>query len=153
MKFLSTCSVAIFLLFPGLAFGQVERVWLTHKSKDPSKLVVNWQTKKSGNSEVRYGLTKDYGQKVTVDENATLHHVEIPLTEKDKTYHYSVTTGTDSSEDATFKAYPTDVLRVAVVADWQGKPKLDALINDDIHLLLTAGDNCLRRLVVGVTGA
>ena len=55
--------------------------------------------------------------------------------------------------DATFKAYPTDVLRVAVVADWQGKPNLDAILQDDVHLLLTAGDNiaCLHRLCgVGV---
>ncbi|MGZ0175018.1 MAG: metallophosphoesterase, partial [Planctomycetales bacterium] len=46
-----------------------------------------------------------------------------------------------SSKDATFKAYPTDVLRVAVAADWQGLPDLSVIIKDDVHLLLTAGDN------------
>lgn len=146
--------IAVLALFlPGLAFGQVERVWLTHKTNEPSKLVVNWQTTKPGNSVVRYGLTKDYGQTMTVDENVTLHHVEIPLAEKGKNYHYSVSTGDDKSPDATFKAYPTDMLRVAVVADWQAQPKLDALLKDDIHLLLTAGDNIdsLHRLCgVGV---
>lgn len=141
-------AVPFLWLLPQSAFGQVERVWLTHRSNDPSKLVVNWQTGKPGNSVVRYGLTKDYGQIVSVEENVTLHHVEIPLAEKGKTYHYSVTTGKESSEDATFKAYPTDTLRVAVVADWQAKPKLDVILKDDIHLLLTAGDNidCLHRL-------
>lgn len=135
------------------AFGQIERVWLTHRTNDPSKLVVNWQTARPGNSVVRFGLSKDYGQTVTVEESVTLHHVEIPMTERDKPYHYSVSTGKESSPDATFKAYPTDILRVAVVADWQGQPKLDVLLKDDIHLLLTAGDNidCLHRLCgVGV---
>jgi hypothetical protein len=40
-----------------------------------------------------------------------------------------------------FKAYPTDRLRVAVVANWQGRPDLAAIKRDDVHLLLTAGDN------------
>ena len=57
------------------------------------------------------------------------------------TYHYSVRTGNQASPDATFKAYPTDMLRVAVDADWQGKPDLPGFISDDVHLLLTAGDN------------
>jgi hypothetical protein len=72
---------------------------------------------------------------------------------RNTTYHYSVSTGDQASPDATFKSYPTDVLRVAVVADWQGKPELDAIQRDNVHLLLTAGDNidCLHRLCgVGV---
>lgn len=141
------------LLLPQPAFGQIERIWLTHKTSDPGKLVVNWQTAKPGNSVVRYGLSKEYGQVATVEENVRLHHVEIPLAEKGKTYHYSVSTGAEQSADATFKAYPADTLRVAVVADWQGQPKLDALRKDDPYLLLTAGDNidCLHRLCgVGV---
>ena len=50
-------------------------------------------------------------------------------------------TGNQSSENATFKAYPKDELRVAVAADWQGLPDLNAIMKDDVHLLLTAGDN------------
>ncbi len=76
-----------------------------------------------------------------IDENTTLHHVGIPLKHRDAVYHYSVRTGEQRSADATFKAYPTDVLRVAVVADWQGKPDLSVIVKDDVHLLLTAGDN------------
>jgi hypothetical protein len=55
--------------------------------------------------------------------------------------------------DATFKSYPTDVLRVAVVADWQAKPEPDAIQRDHVHLLMTAGDNiaCRHRMCgVGV---
>jgi hypothetical protein len=119
----------------------IERIWLTHKTNDPSKIVVNWMTDEPGNSVVGFGLTTEHEQEVRIDENATLHHVEIPLKHRDAVYHYSVRTGDQRSADATFKAYPTDVLRVAVVADWQGKPDLSAIMKDDVHLLLTAGDN------------
>jgi hypothetical protein len=96
------------LLLGSSAIAQVERVWLTHKSNDPSRLVVSWMTTEPGESVVRFGTSPDYGQEVRVEGNRTLHHVEIPLTEKDTLYHYSVRTGDQVSEDATFKAYPTD---------------------------------------------
>jgi hypothetical protein len=120
---------------------QITRIWLIHKTNDPSKIVINWMTAEPGDSVVRYGQTSEYGETVRIDESTTLHHVEIPLSERDTTYHYSVSTGVQRSPDATFKAYPTDVLRVAVVADWQGKPALSAIVKDDVHLLLSAGDN------------
>jgi hypothetical protein len=135
------------------ASAQVERIWLTHKTSDPSRIVVNWETEKPGNSVVRFGLSQDYTETAAVEETATLHHVEIPLAKRDTTCHYRVSTGDQTSSDATFKSCPTDILRVAVVADWQGKPKLDAIRRDDVHQLLTAGDNidCLHRLCgVGV---
>ena len=137
-RFLAT---AFLLLSCSASDAQVERVWLSHRSNDPSKLVVNWMTTEPGESVVRFGRTSKYGQDVRVKESTTIHHVEIPLVELDGVYHYSVSTGGQSSKDATFKAYPTDVLRVAVAADWQGKPDLTAIMNDDVHLLLTAGDN------------
>ena len=132
---------------PGLG-GNHEGMADASHNATPSKIVVNWETAKPGNSVVRFGLSQDYTETVAVEETVTLHHVEIPLAKRDTTYHYSVSTGDQTSGDATFKSYPTDVLRVAVVADWQGKPKLDAILRDNVHLLLTAGDNidCLHRL-------
>lgn len=135
------------------ANGEITRIWLTHKTSDPSKIVVNWETAQPGNSVVRFGCGDAPLQTVAVEENVALHHVEIPLAAKDAICRYSVSSGNEKSAEARFKVYPTDVLRVAVVADWQGKRKLDALIRDDPHLLLTAGDNidCLHRLCgVGV---
>ncbi len=35
------------------AAAQVERVWLTHRTADASKLVVNWTTRTPGDSVVR----------------------------------------------------------------------------------------------------
>ncbi|TWT60630.1 FN3 domain-containing metallophosphoesterase family protein [Rubinisphaera italica] len=127
-----------------IAAAEIDRIWLTHKTNDPSKIVVNWMSDEPGDSVVHFGLSVEYGETVRIDDETTIHHVEIPLKHRDTSYHYSVSTGEQRSADATFKAYPTDILRVAVVADWQGKPDLSAIVNDDVHLLLTAGDNIAR---------
>jgi hypothetical protein len=145
-------AAVVLFTFP-VAGAEITRIWLTHRTSDPSKIVVNWETDQPGNSFVRYGPDPQSMQTAAVEDDTTLHHVEIPLAERDTIYHYSVSTGRDHSSDATFKAYPTDILRVAVVANWQAQPKLDAILRDNIHLLLTAGDNiaCLHRLCgVGV---
>ena len=142
MKF---AAALLLNLIPLLAEAvETEPIWLTHKSNDPGKIVVNWISKEPGDSVVRYGLSKDYTETVRINETTTLHHVEIPLKHRNKVYHYSVSTGNQCSADCTFMAYPTDVLRVAVVADWQGKPDLSAILDDKVHLLLTAGDNIAR---------
>jgi len=138
---LTLLAVGFTILLASTSRGQVERVWLSHRTNDPSKIVVNWTTEEPGSSVVRYGTTDQYGHEVSIKGSRTLHHVEIPIPKRDTTYHYSVRTGDQTSADATFKAYPTDVLRVGVVADWQGKPDLPGLMRDDVHLLLTAGDN------------
>lgn len=135
-------TLLLLLLAPQFTVaGEITRIWLTHKTNDPSKIVVNWMTDEPGDSVVRFGLTTESSETVQIEENTTLHHVEIPIKHRDAVYHYSVSTGDQRSKDASLKAYPTDVLRVAVVADWQGKPDLSAIVKDDVHLLLTAGDN------------
>ncbi len=122
-------------------------VWLTHRGHDPSHIVMNWLSDQPGDSTVHFGPTEALGHTARVEDNDTLHHVEIPLDDRDTDqrdaahYYYQVSTGGQISATACFKAYPTDVLRVAVVADWQGKPDLTSLMADDPHLLMTAGDN------------
>ena len=123
--------------------AQVERIWLTHQSTDPSHLVVNWETAKPTSSVVNYGRSAKLDRVATAPGTATRHHVEIAIPEQDGVWHYSVGTGADASSPATFKGYPTRELRVGIVGDWgfaKGKD-LGALRNDDVHLLLTAGDN------------
>ncbi len=124
-----------------LSGEEITRVWLTHRTNTPSHLVVSWMSSEPGDSVVKFGPAADQLETIRIQGKRTLHHVEIPLVEQDKLYHYQVRTGTQESALATFKGYPTDVLRVAVVADWQGQPDLSALMQDDPHLLLTAGDN------------
>jgi hypothetical protein len=132
-----------FLLAAVAAQAQVERVWLTHQGTDPSRIVVNWESAAPTGSVVNFGLSPTYDRVATAEGVTTLHHVEIAIPEKDVTWHYSVGTGAGASTDASFKGCPTEELRVAVVADWGYAPRRDlsALLKDDPHLLLTAGDN------------
>ncbi|QDT88678.1 metallophosphoesterase [Gimesia algae] len=124
-----------------ISAAEIQQIWLTHRSHQPDKIVVNWSTSLPGNSIVYFGLTPDSMTTVKAEGSTTLHHVEIPLTARDALYHYRVQTGNQFSDLATFKAYPTDSLRVAIVADWQSRPDLSSLLKDNVHLLLTAGDN------------
>lgn len=133
--------IFIFQLSSSPVFAQVERTWLTHRSHDPSKIVVSWTTKTPSESVVRFGVTKDYGQEGRIAGTRTLHHVEIPVAEKGKTYHYSVGDADLIPLTGTFKSCPTEELRVAVVANWHTKADLTAIVKDDVHLLMTAGDN------------
>jgi hypothetical protein len=135
--------ILLYLFTACTVHAQVERVWLTYQSTDPSHLVVNWETSKPASSIVNYGRTAKYDRVASVEGAATLHHVEIAIPNKDASWHYSVGSGAEASSDATFKACPADELRVAIVADWGYAPgrDLSALRKDDVHLLLTAGDN------------
>src|SRR5690606_261123 len=103
------------------ALAQAERVWLTHRSHDPSKIVVSWTTKLPSESVVRFGTTKDLGHEQKIAGSRTLHHVEIPITEQDQTYHYSVGPADLAPKTGTFKSCPSDKLRVAIVANWHAK--------------------------------
>lgn len=140
MKYI-TFFICIHVLHPVVSAAEIERIWLTHKTNQPNKIVVNWLSDEPGDSVVRYCISPETIESVQVNEYTKLHHVEIPLIHRDRIYHYSVKTGNQQSAEATFKAYPTDILRVAIVADWQSQPDLSSLIKDDVHLLLTAGDN------------
>jgi hypothetical protein len=123
--------------------AQVERVWLTYQTNDPSHLIVNWETSKPSSSVVNFGHSSKYDRVASREGSRTRHQVEIAIPDKDVTWHYSVGAGTEATPDATFKGAPTLELRIAVVADWGYAPgrDLSSLLKDDPHLLLTAGDN------------
>ena len=130
------------------------RVWLTHQSHDPSRIVVNWETGVPTGSVVTYGLAARHDRRASAEGKGTLHHVEIAIPEQDVLYHYSVGDGEEMSPDATFKGYPAQTLRVIVVGDWgyaKGKD-LSALRDDDPHLLMTAGDNVPSLHEKGIEG-
>ena len=120
---------------------KIDRIWLTYKSSTPDKIVVNWETEIPGNSTVRYQSGHNHEDTISIEEEVTLHHVEIPIEKRGIVLRYSVHTGSLSSDVHAFKGIPVSELRVAVVANWQRKPTLDAILRDDVHLLLTAGDN------------
>ena len=134
----------IFLLLtfaPG-ALGEVQRVWLTHRTNDPAKLCVNWQSDAPGDSVVHFGDTPELRETARMTESVTLHHVEIPFGEGGAPLHYAVETNGQRSTVAKVKRCGGAEFRAAVVADWgYAKPDLSALMQDDVHILFTAGDN------------
>lgn len=138
---LSAFLLSLFLVPLTVTAADIERIWLTCNNHRPDRIVVNWYSDQPGDSVVYFSTSPDSLQTISQSGNARLHHVEIPLPQRDTVYHYSVQTGTQKSSLATFKAFPTDVLRIAVAADWQSQPDLSQLQKDDVHLLLTAGDN------------
>ncbi len=134
---------ALSLFTCALQADPIERIWLSHQSNEPNQMVINWETQAPGNSVVEFGPTAALGQTVIVEDKVTLHHVEIPLAAKEGLSHYRVRSDDDVSEVATFKNYPKDTLRVVIVADWGYSKVTDfsAVLKDDPHLLLSAGDN------------
>ncbi|MBS0210324.1 MAG: metallophosphoesterase [Planctomycetes bacterium] len=140
-RLLLACGLVCFSSFAPSVHAEITRLWLSHQTNDPSRLVINWESAAPGDSVVRYSVDDGPEQTVRQAESTTLHHVEIPFGAAGAKYRYQVQTGKERSATASFHGYAADELRVAVVADWQGKPKLDALLADRIDLLLTAGDN------------
>ena len=129
-------------VLPAVA-APIERIWLTHATSDPSKIVINWETDAPADSVVEFGMSEALGQRAVSNDKVTLHQVEIPLEKLDVTYHYRVRSGDEASTLASFKGYPSKELRIAVVGDWGYAMNRDvsAIVRDDVHLLLTAGDN------------
>jgi hypothetical protein len=146
LRFLILTSMTRFFLFLLLCSASeaatIQRIWLSFQRAEPTHLTVNWETAQPGDSEVSFGTSAALGGKVKKAEQVTLHHIEIPIPEKDVTYHYQVRSGAETSAVHTFKAMPSKELRIAVVGDWGfAQPDLAALIKDDVHVLMTAGDN------------
>ena len=136
--------LVFFAFIASQSFGApIERLWLTHATNDPSKIVVSWETEQASDSAVEFGNDASLGQRASSADKVTLHHVEIPLARTDAVYHYRVRSGDDASAICTFKGYPTKQLRIAVVGDWgyAAGRDLSVLVKEDVHLLCTAGDN------------
>lgn len=126
----------------GLAAG-IERIWLTHASADPSQLVINWETAAAGESVVELGTDGKLDQRFGDDRPVTRHQVEVPIGQRDAVYAYRVRSGPEVSAVARFKSYPTRELRIAVVGNWgyAGDKDVRSILADDVHLLVTLGDN------------
>src|SRR4051812_16043100 len=110
MKILFTSFIALAAITARAE--DIQRIWLTHQTHDPSKIVVNWQTAEAGDSTVEYGDSPALGQSVRSGDAVTLHHVEIPLAHRDGVYHYRVRSGAQASPVYSFAGYPAQDFRV-----------------------------------------
>lgn len=117
----------------------ITRIWLTHKTSEPTRLMVNWESKEPGPSQVDYGSSEALGKSASAKESVTLHHVEVPFPQSGL-LHYRVVTGEEASAVHAVKAYAGESLRVAATANWFTRLPLEALLKDDPHLLLSGGD-------------
>ena len=146
---------ALFILpFASIDAAPVKRIWLSHSTGDPSELVVNWETATPARSVVEFGEGPELGEKVVIDTPVTRHHVSVPFGNGDGRLHYRVGEGDEISAIHSVKRYPEEELRIAVVADWGDAPGRDfsALLLNDPHLLLTAGDNVASLHAEGLEG-
>lgn len=139
-------NLPVFFLVATAALAQaapIERIWLSYADASAAKLTVNWESTAEGDSVVEYGATPALGERAVIAGKAVRHHVEIPAPEPGKALHYRVRTGAEASEIFATAPAAGDVLRVAIVADWGYAPGRDVamVLKDEIHLLLTAGDN------------
>lgn len=147
MKIVSLLFPILWSSLTTLSFAApIETIWLTHATNLPDKIVVNWQTDAPRNSAVEFGNSRELGKTMQSAEMTTLHHVEIPLALRGQPYYYRVRSGDDVSEIFSFKGTPKgtpgDELRIVIVGDWGGGGKdVSAIVADDIHLLITTGDN------------
>lgn len=142
--FNTQCLSSILFLLTATAVAQepITRIWLSHRSQDPNKVVVNWESVEAGDSAVTILEGRERNRVRGVTGSRTLHHVEMEVPERGEMVTYQVETNERKSADVQLRAYPKDEpLRVAVVADWHAKANLDAIVADKIHILCTAGDN------------
>lgn len=125
------------------ASSTVSRIWLSHASPDTSRVVVSWETDEPGDSSVEFGATAALGKTVSSNTPMRLHQIEIPAPVANGPWHYRVRSGGTASPVVAARGWDADSLRVVVVADL-GYARADwitAVMREQPHLLLTAGDN------------
>ncbi len=122
----------------------ITRLWLTFSNESPLQLTVNWESPEPGNSEViLYIGDKKVFQKI-IDENVTIHHVEVPINQTDVEYRYQVVTANYVSAWNTFKGLPSEgSLKIVVMADWGFAPDADItkILEENPSVIMTGGDN------------
>lgn len=122
--------------------AQVERVWLSYLT--PDQLVLSCQTVQPGTIEVRADPGDGSGTRTfRSSRSERLHQIEIPVSASRGPLRYEVRAAQGEPVRGTLPQPPRETLRIAVVADWAyaGVVDLAALLRDDPHLLVTAGDN------------
>ena len=125
--------------------GQAEQpfpVWLTCNRPVLDHITVNWVTPEPADSQVELRWPDGTLRRVRVAGKRTLHQVSVPLgVPAAGTYRYRVRSAARQSPWYAFQGLGQQQLRAAVVANWHRHVRLDALLQDKPHLLLTAGDN------------
>lgn len=141
-------------LASALHAAPIERIWLTHAVNDSSRITVNWETTQPGPSLVEFGKDESLGKEARSQEPVTLHHIEIVLAPDVPRHYYRVRSGADESAIHSFKGYRGGTIRVGVFADrgYARDRDLSILVKEDLHLLLSGGDNVASLHEKGIEG-
>lgn len=144
------------LLTAAPAQAAIERVWLSHQTNDPSKTTINWETSTPTTSRLYFGPTAEPTELIDTPVNQLRHHVEVPTPDTDQVWHYRIESATDAEQSISgcFKGTPSQTLRIAIIGDWgfASDRAIDAIVKDDVHLLMTAGDNVANLYQKGAEG-
>jgi hypothetical protein len=121
----------------------ITRIWLSHVSPDPGRMTISFETQRDGDTVVEYGPTEALGETQRRDEAVRLHQTEVKIPVAHGPWFYRVRSGEQSSAIVKTRGYDEKELKVAVVGNlgyatgkWQ-----EAILREQPHLLLSAGDN------------
>lgn len=121
----------------------IERIWLTHQTHEPDRIVVSWEGPAQGAAVVEFGNNAALAQRRDGPASGGIRHVEIPVVPAGDTLYYRVRCGDAVSGVHRVIASEPDELRVAVIADtgFAERPWADAVARERPHLLISAGDH------------
>ncbi len=143
--------------------SKIEAVWLTYSKNEPKVLTINWAAPDSKTAEVEIMDSPDHqDRKLTAQKSGIqagqffLYRVDIPCPVSSG-FSYRIKTDQGITASLRFKGFPTDKpVRVGLFGDWgyfTGKSdSLQSLIDQDLHLLVTLGDNVPRLWTESVQG-
>jgi hypothetical protein len=116
-------------------------VWSTFGRNDPSFLTISWVSAEEEPSVLWYGTNPSCGQRAATEgKSGTLHHVEVPMPVSGPLYYRLETKGALMPVEK-IRGWDTDELRIAMAGDWGwANADMSAVVNDDVHLFLTGGD-------------
>ena len=121
----------------------IERIWLTHQTHAPDRIVVSWEGPAEGAAVVEFGNDTALAQRKTGPGSGGIRHVEIPAAPPGESLYYRIRCGESVSGVHRVIAGEEDELRVVVIADtgFAERPWADAVARERPHLLLSAGDH------------
>jgi len=144
-------ALAIIALLLGAVAAQAApttRVGPYLQNVTQTSITVMWETSEPADSRVDYGPTAAYGRQATSAQAVKIHEVAITGLQPETRYHYRVSSGGASSEDATFDTAirAETPFRFAVWGDSQANPDVfgsiaAAMAKAEPRLAVCVGDS------------
>ncbi|MGC3967370.1 MAG: metallophosphoesterase [Pirellulales bacterium] len=128
--------------------SNVTRIWLSQASLDPELVTISWESAVAENSVVELSVGSPAPGSQVVrherpDSPARAHAVEVRPPVKHGPWFYRVGGLSKLTPWIKARGFDADELRTVIVADigYGKQPWAEAVLREDPHLVLTAGDN------------